>query len=93
MKASEWTKIRKAWVKQNPPNHQGHYVCGICGRTLDSYDMELDHITPRSGTPESTADFLNLQPTHSICNRLKGSRRLKPLISQKEYEFRKLLDL
>lgn len=93
MKTKEWNKVRKAWVKENPPNHQGHYVCGICGKTLDSYNMELDHINPRSGNPESVSDFSNLQPTHSYCNQKKGSRRWKPLISQKEYEFRKLLDL
>lgn len=93
MKHKDWVRVRNMWVKQNPPNHEGHYVCGICGKTLDSYSMELDHITPRSGNPMSSSDFSNLQPTHPSCNQMKGSRRWKPVISQEEYRFRNLLDL
>lgn len=86
--SSAWLRIRKDWCKKHPPNHEGYYVCGICGKSVHDTDMELDHINPRSGSPASFADFSNLQPTHSFCNRQKGSRRLKPLISAREYEFR-----
>lgn len=89
----EWLKVRGAWVKENPPNHEGQYVCGICGRAVHVSDMELDHINPRSGDPQSFADFTNLQPSHAACNRRKGSRRVQPKVSQAEYELRKLLDL
>lgn len=93
LKDREWIKIRTAWIKANPPNHEGQYVCGICGRAVHSSEMELDHINPRSGSPESFSDFLNLQPAHAFCNQTKGSRRLKPLVSAKEYELRKKLNL
>lgn len=93
-KDREWRKVRAAWIKENPPSHEGHYVCGICGKTVHIDDMELDHIEPRSGSPESMYDFSNLQPSHGWpCNRLKGSRRIKPIVSPSEYELRKILNL
>lgn len=55
-------------------------------------DMELDHINGRDGGLFS--DLENLQPAHSYCNRfVKGSRKLQPLITLQEYEFRRKLDL
>jgi 5-methylcytosine-specific restriction endonuclease McrA len=92
-KAQEWVRVRAAWIRANPPSHEGHYVCGICGKTVHIDEMELDHIDPRSGAPESFSDFANLQPSHSICNRLKGSKRLQPKVSLQEYELRRKLDL
>lgn len=90
----EWKRTRRRWVVENPPNHEGFYVCGICGKSVHMSDMELDHIIPRSGDPASRYDFANLQPTHGWpCNQKKGSKRLKPLVSAQEYELRKLLDL
>lgn len=88
-----WRKVRAGWVASNPPNHEGYYVCGMCGKSVHIDDMELDHINPRSGTPQSFENPLNLQPTHSFCNRIKGSRRITPKISREEYEMRKKLDL
>ncbi|TAL08204.1 MAG: hypothetical protein EPO02_13535 [Nitrospirae bacterium] len=67
-------KVRRAWIKANPPNHQGYYTCGICRRQVHESEMELDHILPSSSRPELIDDPNNLQPTHSICNRLKGSK-------------------
>ena len=92
-KSAEWRRVRAAWIRANPPSHEGQYVCGICGKSVYIDDMELDHIDPRSGEPESFADFANLQPTHSFCNQSKGSRRLKPLISAEEYSLRAKLNL
>lgn len=92
-KYADWRKVRSAWVLKNPPNHEGYYLCGICGQSVHIDDMELDHINPRSGQPESIAEAVNLQPTHSRCNWSKGSRRLKPTVSPLEYQFRKELDL
>lgn len=73
-KAKLRQKTRKAWIKANPTNHQGYWTCGICGRWVHESGMELDHILPSSGSPELLTDFNNLQPTHSICNRKKGSK-------------------
>ena len=41
----------------------------------------------------SIADFSNLQPAHSYCNRMKGSRHMTPKVSKADYEFRKKLNL
>lgn len=92
-RSKEWVKVRKAWLSANPPTHEGQYVCGICAKSVNIYDMELDHVNPRSGNPESLSDFSNLQPSHSYCNQMKGSRRIKPKISQEEYQLRRKLDL
>lgn len=92
-KSALWRKVRATWVANNPPNHEGYYVCGICGRPVHIDEMELDHINPRSGAPESFSDFTNLQPAHGFCNGLKGSRKLKPVISSAEYELRQKLNL
>lgn len=92
-KHATWRKVREAWIRANPPSHEGHYVCGICGKSVHIDDMELDHVNPRSGNPESFSDYANLQPTHSWCNRKKGSKRLKPLVSASEYILRQKLEL
>ena len=88
-----WRIVRADWVRVNPPNHEGYYVCGICAKSVHVDDMELDHINPRSGNPESFADFLNLQPTHRWCNQQKGSKRVEPLVTLEDYELRKQLNL
>lgn len=74
--AKEWLQTRREWVKLNPPNHQGFWVCGLCGRWVHESEMELDHIEPRGSHPELRYEHSNLQPTHIACNRLKGSQRV-----------------
>lgn len=90
---AEWQKVRREWVRSNPPNHQDHYGCGICGKTVHKDEMELDHILPRSGSPELFSEHSNLQPSHGYCNYRKSSRRWEPKISPAEYKLRKDLDL
>ena len=90
-RTDEWLKVRKEWVKENPPDHAGYYVCGICGKPVHFSDMEVDHIDGRLG--RNLVDKENLQPSHVLCNRLKGSRKLKPKVSGTEYAFRRTLDL
>lgn len=80
-------------MTNNRPSHEGYYVCGICGAPVHESEMELDHINPRSGNPESFADSQNLQPAHALCNQEKGSRRLTPVISSAEYMLRQKLDI
>ena len=47
------------------------YVCGICGDDVAPDDVEIDHIVPVvHGGRDDTS---NLQVTHSLCNRKKGS--------------------
>ena len=63
--------VRKLWAERER-------VCGICGRTIFfRADMELDHIIPRGmggGTRDDRPE--NLQLSHRLCNREKGSRRI-----------------
>lgn len=67
-------KVRREWIRENPPNHQGYYICGICRRWVHESEMELDHILPSGKFPELIAGHNNLQPTHHQCNSDKGSR-------------------
>lgn len=90
-RTDEWLRVRKEWVKENPPDHTGHYVCGICGLAVHYQDMEVDHVEGRVGG--NLVDKENLQPTHIRCNREKGSKKWKPRVSQTEYAFRNSLDL
>jgi 5-methylcytosine-specific restriction endonuclease McrA len=69
----EWLKVRRAWLKANPPNHQGYYVCAICGRWVHESEVEVDHILARTRRPDLRFDHTNLQPAHSRCNTKKGS--------------------
>ena len=86
-----WLKVRREWIRENPPNHQGFYCCGICGLPVHFSDMEVDHVVGRVGG--NLVDKENLQPSHTICNRLKGSKKWTPKVSKTEYEFRRTLDL
>lgn len=88
---TEWLKARRVWVKNNPPDHTGYYVCGICSLPVHFSDMEVDHVEGRLG--DKLVDLNNLQPTHITCNRLKGSRKLVPKVSKTEYELRRTLSL
>lgn len=90
---ANWRKVRAVWVTNNPPNHEGFYVCGICGESVHISDMELDHIVARSSSPASRYELDNLQPTHALCNQKKGSTYIEPVISAEEYKFRKELGL
>lgn len=68
---NEWAKARRIWIKNNPPNHQGYWICAICGRWTQ--DLEVDHILPRSGSPELRFNQDNLQGLCPRCNQRKGS--------------------
>lgn len=92
-KTKLWIKVRKEWVKLNPPDHQGGYTCALCGKWVSKEDMELDHIISRSRAPQSFDDLDNLQPTCSTCNRAKGSREMQAEVPLSEYELRKKLNL
>lgn len=90
---NEWLKFRKIWLKNNQPNHEGQFLCGICGKPVDAKDMEIDHILPRSNRPDLAYCPDNMQPTHSICNYRKGSKKWKPKINKNEYKLRRELEL
>lgn len=75
--SKEWRKIRNDWIQNNPPNHQGAWVCYLCGAWVYKEDMELDHVEPRGSLSTHVANNPdNLSPTHRWCNREKGSSHI-----------------
>lgn len=73
-KKRDWIAFRKKWIKNNPPNHEGYYICYMCGIWVIPQDMELDHVLSRSRHPELVFDESNIRPSCHICNHKKGSR-------------------
>jgi 5-methylcytosine-specific restriction endonuclease McrA len=92
-KTKRWIRVRREWVKLNPPDHQGGYLCALCGTWVSKEYMELDHILSRTRAPELEFELSNLQPTCSPCNEAKGSRVVDAKVSLGEYELRKKLNL
>jgi len=86
-----WLKTRKEFLEENRPDHAGFFCCGICGLPVHYTDMEVDHVEGRLG--ERLVDKKNLQATHVLCNRLKGSKKVAPKVSETEKELRRTLDL
>lgn len=68
---AEWLRVRKEWLKNNPPNHEGYWICAICGKWTEH--IEVDHIKARSRRPDLRYELSNLQPLCHRCNTRKGS--------------------
>lgn len=90
-RSKSYLKARREWIKENQPDHQGYYVCALCGIAVHYSDMEVDHELGRRG--ELLVDKAHFQPTHVICNRDKGSKKQESKVSSTEYAFRRTLDL
>lgn len=78
-KGREWLAFRRRWIKNHPPNHQGFYVCYMCGKWVIPSEMELDHMKSRSRYPELAFDEHNIRPSCHKCNQKKGSRDLEEI--------------
>lgn len=59
-------------------------ICALCGLPLDKslkypdpMSISIDHIIPVALGGKSTID--NLQATHRVCNREKGTKLLRPI--------------
>jgi hypothetical protein len=59
---------RREWVKQNPSDHAGNWICWICGQAVHKSEMKLDHRLQRSTHPQLRSDLSNLSPSHEVCN-------------------------
>lgn len=70
----EWLRVRRKWVKDNPPDHAGYYYCYLCGRAMAQPEMTLDHVVPRSRRPDLRFSGDNLRPCCYTCNNSKGSK-------------------
>ena len=84
-----WLAFRRRWLKDNPPLDNGYYMCAICGDWVESSEVTLDHIEPR--TAENIYRSDNIQPAHGACNYNKGSRRLRSKVNKETYEFLRFL--
>lgn len=82
----KWQATRREWIRLNPPNHEGYYVCWMCGTWVLPSEMELDHIKSRTRYPELRFVLSNLAPSCHPCNEKKGSREFKPSTSQREFD-------
>ena len=74
---AEWARIRRLWVKDNPPNHAGYYYCHIGGEWVHESQMELDHVVPKSLQKINTDDpdwQDKLRPSCGPHNFQKGSK-------------------
>lgn len=69
-----WLTARRNYLKANPPNHQGYYVCYLCGRWIPAADITVDHIIPRSRHTHAIDDPNNLALCCGNCNSIKGSQ-------------------
>lgn len=47
-------------------------VCGICGKDVDPFAFDMDHIVPLALGGEHR--YANVQPAHPLCNRQKGAK-------------------
>lgn len=76
----KWIDHRKKWIKNNPPPYTCYLqISSNCPKTLTIDTMTLDHVIPRSGSPELRYDDNNLKPACAPCNTQKGSKRLENL--------------
>lgn len=62
----QWQATRRKWLKLHPPNHQGYWVCDICG--VWTAQIDLDHIKKRGSHPELLNDLTNLRPLCRSCH-------------------------
>jgi 5-methylcytosine-specific restriction endonuclease McrA len=81
----QWLITRKTWIKNNPPNHQGYWVCYLqihenCPKFLTERTITLDHVVARTKDPSKRFDKDNLKPACAWCNELKGSKPLDEVL-------------
>jgi len=64
--------IRLRWWNE-AQSHGKTLICGICDEEIRTREeLESDHIEPGHGKAD---EISNLQPSHGICNQIKGSQR------------------
>lgn len=63
-----WSKIKKRWKAQNPPDADGNYICWLCTKPVSAELMTLDHVAPLEQYPEYAKELSNLRPAHRWCN-------------------------
>lgn len=71
---NEWLRVRKEYLKANPPNHQGYYICANCGKWIPESYVEVDHIKKRGSHPELRYEHTNLQILCRRCHDRKDNQ-------------------
>lgn len=74
----ERARVRKLWIKANPPNFSGYYYCHIGGEWVHESCSQLDHITPSSVEKIDTDEPGWMDKLRMSCgphNMQKGSRQ------------------
>lgn len=59
------------WKKTQKPNHEGYYVCYMCGKWVEY--LEAEHVKSKARHPELRTDPSNFKPTCDECNNKKRS--------------------
>lgn len=62
------------WKRTRKPNHEGYYVCYICGKWV-TYLM-AEHVESKARNPARRTDPTNLKPVCTECNQKKGSKSI-----------------
>lgn len=80
----KWRETRGAFIQANPPDQYGFWYCALnlsehCLRRMDIDQLTVDHIVPRSRSPELRHEQSNLQPACLYCNKEKGSKTVDNL--------------
>lgn len=70
------------WKKNTPPNHQGYWVCYICGRWIDY--LEAEHTKSKARHPELRTNAEYFRPVCDPCNSEKGSKDVDNSIDNNE---------
>lgn len=62
------------WRRLNPPNHQGYYICYMCGKWITPEELNVEHVLSKARHPELRTVLDNFKPSCPDCNAKKGSQ-------------------
>lgn len=61
------------WRDENPPNHEGYYICYLCGKWILPEEMNVEHTKSKAHHPGLRFDKGLLRPACGDCNEKKSS--------------------
>lgn len=65
------------WSRGQKPNHQGYYICYMCGAWI-TY-LRAEHVKSKVRRPDLRAEPSNFKPTCDPCNEKKRSKDLEEM--------------
>lgn len=60
------------WKRKQQANHQGYFVCYMCGKWI-TY-LEAEHVKSKARRPDQRTNQKNFKPVCEDCNAKKGSK-------------------